>query len=209
VRFLYPMMLDLSGRLVVIIGGGAVAARKAAGVLAARAMRVKVIAPEICEAMPQVVERLLKKYSPEHLAGAGLVFAATNSPEVNAAVVRDAHELGIWVNRADFSEDHGGDFSTPALLREDELLITVSAGGNPALAAAIRDEMKNRLDARWSQMATAMKTVRPRVLREVISEEVRRAMLRDLASIEALEVLERGGIDGLWSWLTQRHLEQG
>lgn len=203
------MMLDLSGRLVVIIGGGAVALRKAAGVLAAGAMRVKVVAPQITDAMPTAVERILEGYAPRHLAGAGLVFAATNSPEVNAAVVRDAHELGILVNRADSSEDDGGDFSTPALLREDELLITVSAGGNPALAAVIRDEIKNALDARWSKMAAAMKVLRPQVLREVADEKTRRTILRELASADALDVLDHDGVEGLWTWLTERHLKQG
>ena len=53
-------MLELRGRLIVIIGGGEVASRKASGLLAAGATRVKVIAPEITDTMPAGVERILK-----------------------------------------------------------------------------------------------------------------------------------------------------
>ena len=200
------MMLDLSGRLVVIIGGGGVAARKAAGLLAAGALRVKVIAPEICDAVPQAAERVLEEYLPRHLDGAGLVFAATDRAEVNAAVVRDAHRLGLLVNRADSGEEDAGDFSTPAVLREEELVVTVSAGGNPTLAAAIRDDLQTRMDARWLKLARAMKVLRPRAQQET-SGEVRRALLLDMATPGAMDVLDKDGVDGLWEWLRKRHMK--
>lgn len=207
VRFSYPLMLDLSGRLVVIVGGGRVGARKAGGLLSAGAVRVKVVAPEICDAMPAGIERIMERYSPSHLAGANLVFAATNVAAVNAAVVRDAHELGLLVNRADGSDDDAGDFSTPALFRERDLVVTVSAGGHPVIAAAIRDELKTHIDRRWLAMLDAVQSLRPRVLSEIASEETRRSVLREMASSEAMEILEREGVEALWAWLLKRHVK--
>lgn len=200
-------MLDLSGRLVVIIGGGRVAARKAGGLIAAGAGRVKVIAPEICDAMPAGIERIMEQYSSSHLAGASLVFAATNVLAVNAAVIRDAHELGLLVNRADGSDDDAGDFSTPALFRERDLVVTVSAGGHPVIAAAIRDELKTHIDRRWLMMLDAVQALRPRALSEIASEETRRSVLREMANSEAMEILDRQGVDALWAWLLKRHVK--
>jgi precorrin-2 dehydrogenase/sirohydrochlorin ferrochelatase len=198
-------MLDVSSRLVVIIGGGGVAARKVRGLLEAGATRVRVVSPTFCESMPHGVERVGREYQTGDLDGASLAFAATDRPEVNQAVVRDANHLGILVNRADAGDEAPGDFSTPAVLRDGELVVTVSAGGSPALAAVVRDGLRDRLEPRWVAMASAMRELRPRILDGHVKIETRRAVFRDLASNDAMAVLERGGIDELWSWLKERH----
>jgi precorrin-2 dehydrogenase/sirohydrochlorin ferrochelatase len=206
VRCAYPLMLDVSRRLVVIVGGGAVAARKAKGLLEAGASRIRMISPEFCDAVPAAVERVIERYAPGHLEGAGLVFAATDQADVNSSVVRDAHQLGLLVCRADSSEEDSGDFATPALFREEALVITVSTGGSPTLAAAVRDELAARLDPRWIKMARAMRELRPRATM-IVCVNKRRELLRDMASAEAMDVLDKRGIDGLWGWLWERHLK--
>jgi precorrin-2 dehydrogenase/sirohydrochlorin ferrochelatase len=205
VRAAYPLMLDVSSRLVVIVGGGGVAARKARGLLEAGATRVRVVSPAFCESMPDGTERVGREYQAGDLDGASLAFAATDRPEVNQAVVRDANRLGILVNRADADEEAPGDFSTPAVLREGEVVVTVSAGGSPALAGVVRDGLRDRLDARWIAMAAAMRELRPRIRDGGAPIETRRAAFRDLACDEAMAVLDRGGVDELWSWLERRH----
>ena len=152
----YPLMLDISQRLIVIVGGGGVAARKAAGVIEAGAMRINVIAPEHHEKLRSLPVTLVpESYQTGHLAGAGLVFAATDSPAVNASVVRDAQSRGILVSRADGDDETPGDFITPARFSASVVTVAVSAG-SPALAARVRDELKNRFDPRWAKMAEAM-----------------------------------------------------
>src|SRR3954468_5369705 len=142
VRCAYPLMLDVSQRPIVIIGGGSVAARKVKGLLDAGATSITVVAPEFCESIPAGVQRITARYTADHLTNAGLVFAATDNPDVNAAIVRDAHQRGLLVSRADSTDDETGDFATPAILREENLIISVSAGGSPTLAAALRDEIE-------------------------------------------------------------------
>jgi precorrin-2 dehydrogenase/sirohydrochlorin ferrochelatase len=199
-------MLDVTQRPIVIVGGGAVAARKANGLLAAAATRVTVVSPQFCDAIPPAVRRITAPYAPDHLAGAGLVFAATDNPDVNAAVVRDAHQLGLLVCRADSADDddHSGDFATPAAFRDDGLVVTVSAGGSPTLAAALRDHLRAATDVRWSLMARAMQALRPRTIQSY-APGARRAVLREMATADAMDVLQTAGVDGLWSWLRQRH----
>jgi siroheme synthase-like protein len=204
-RHTYPILLDLADRLVVIVGGGAVAVRKAAGVIEAAAGRIRCVSPTFHPDLPAVVERVPEPYRSEHLDGAGLVFAATDSAEVNDAVVRDARARGIWVNRADADDGLSGDFTVPARLREGPVTVTVSAGGSPALVAAIRDGLAARWDARWTAMAEVMQTLRPMVLSANLAGGRRSEILRDLASEEALDVLATGGVDRLTHWLRQRH----
>src|SRR4051812_47060021 len=100
-RTAYPLMLDVSGRLVVIVGGGAVAARKARGLIEAGATKVRMVSPIFHKDVPAAVESIAERYEARHLKGAGLAFAATDSPETNDAVVGDARRLGILVSRAD------------------------------------------------------------------------------------------------------------
>lgn len=198
-------MFDLSGRLVVIIGGGTVGTRKALGVLAAGAT-VRCVSPRFCEQMPANVERVVGRYQPGNLDGAGLVFAATDQPDVNSAIVRDARSRSILVCRADQDETDPGDFSTPAMHGQGDLVITVSAG-SPALAALIRDRLEGAIDPAWAQMARAMKELRPRVKSLGIPIENRRQIFRDLATDAAIDVLRERGLDGLKLWLASRHPE--
>ena len=187
-------MLDLRDRLVVIVGGGAVGSRKAKGVLDAGAAAVRVVSPQFHAEMPARVERIGEKYETRHLDGAGLVFAATDDATVNAAVARDARMRGILVNRAD-SDD--GDFLTPAVLREGAVTIAVNAGGSPAIAARIRDEIAKTLQPRWIALAEAMTELRPMVLAADLPGETRRDLFRELATEEAAEIAVSGGVPAL------------
>lgn len=203
----YPILLDVSDRLAVIIGGGAVAARKASGLLETGCRRVRVVAEQVRGDFPPVVQVVEEPYRASHLEGAGLVFAATDSPEVNDTVVRDARARGILVCRADVEPDLPGDFTVPARLHKGPVVVSVSAG-SAALAASIRDGLAARWDPAWTRMAEAMKVLRPKVKGEHrLSVRQRREVFRDLAGAEAIDVLGSRGLDELWKWLVQRHPE--
>ena len=204
--FRYPMLLDVEDRLIVIIGGGNVAVRKALGLLEAGATRIRAVAPRFADPFPEGVQRIAEAYRAEHLQGAALVFAATDSPQVNSAVVRDAHAVNALVCRADSDEDAPGDFSTPAKFVDGPMIITVSAE-SPALAALVRDGLRERFDPRWSAMAAAMQTLRPRIVSSSTPAALRTAIFRSLATEEALATLEAHGLHGLQRWIVERHPE--
>jgi siroheme synthase-like protein len=203
VRFAYPLMLDVSDRLIVIVGGGAVAARKAATLLETGATRIRIVAPQFDPQMSKRVQCISEPYQPHHLDGAQLVFAATDSPATNEQVVRDARSRGVLVNRADEAEPCG-DFVTPARFCQGEVIVSVTAG-SPALAVAIRDDLARRLDRRHAKMAHAMQTLRPLIRDSALDSQRRATIFRDLASEEALETLAAGGMDQLRRWLAGRH----
>ena len=203
----YPVILDVSDRLIVVVGGGAVASRKIVGLIEAGASRIRCVAPEFSADIPDSVERVAARYEPRHLDGAGLVFAATDSADVNAAVVRDARECGILVSRADTGDGPSGDFATPAMLRRDCVLVTVTSS-SPALSARIRDGLAERWDERWSKMADLMQRLLPWLTRGGgVDQTTRAAILRELASEDALHVLHSGGENAVFHWLSERHPE--
>lgn len=197
----YPISIDISNRLIVIVGGGSVALRKASSLVEAGARRVRIVAPEINPCMPAGAECIRETYVPTHLDGASMVFAATNSHQVNAVVTRDARARGILVNQAD--DPAASDFATPAQLRRGPVTITVSAG-SAALSIAIRDSLALRFDDRWQQMAQAMQELRPMLQSDAqLNEESRQALFRALATDEAFEVLAKKGMAGLKNWFAQ------
>ena len=202
--FTYPLMLDVSGRLAVIVGGGGVAVRKARGLFDAGARAVRVVSPAFHPEMPDGVDRVTAAYEPAHLDGADLAFAATDVPAVNERVVRDCAARGILVNRADQDDAAPGDFATPAQLKRGPVVVTVSAG-SPALAATVRDGLAARWDERWSAMAEAMREIRPAIVNDPSLPPARRAELfRWLATEEAMGVLAGGGVEALRRRLSER-----
>jgi precorrin-2 dehydrogenase / sirohydrochlorin ferrochelatase len=193
----YPILLDLSDKRVVVVGGGAVALRKVTKLIEAGAMDITVVSPRFADGFPEMVRRIESEFKPEHLAGAALVFAATDVPDVNAAVVAEARRLGIWASRAD---EQKSDFTAAAVLRVGGATLAVWAD-SPALAAAMRDKISQNWDQRWTAMVEAMKTLRPLVLDSGLAPERRREVLRELASQAAIEKLASGGIEGLRQWI--------
>jgi precorrin-2 dehydrogenase/sirohydrochlorin ferrochelatase len=198
-------MLDVTDRLVVIVGGGPVAVRKARGVLEAGGTRVRCVSPTFDPGMPEGVERVPEAYEARHLDGAGLVFAATDLAAVNDAVVRDARARGVLVNRADADDEQPGDFAVPAKLRQGPVTVSVATGGSPALAVLIRNRLVERWDPRWSQMAEMMLGLRRVLVERLEDPQARREAFRDLATDEALDVLDASGPEGVVQWLLARH----
>lgn len=144
---LYPLNVDLSGRSLILVGGGKVAERKVRGILSAGTeTSICVIAPKITMVLQEhaAAGRLCWKqvcYADGMLEGAFLVYAATDLREVNAAVAAEAKRRGIPVNVID--DPAASTFQVPASIRRGELILSVStAGGSPALSRAIRMELE-------------------------------------------------------------------
>jgi precorrin-2 dehydrogenase / sirohydrochlorin ferrochelatase len=202
VSHVYPLFLDVSRRSVVIIGGGAVAARKASGILAAGGKSVRAVAPKFVREFPAEVEKKIGNFEPADLEGAELVFAATDSTAVNDAVVAEARKRNILVQRADGEEsDEPVDFISPAILRCGPIVVAISAGGSPALASALRDVLAGAVTDDWVKLAEALKQLRPKIKASGLPISRRREIFRALATSDAADALAAGGIANLCQWL--------
>jgi uroporphyrin-III C-methyltransferase / precorrin-2 dehydrogenase / sirohydrochlorin ferrochelatase len=140
---LYPLSLRLTGRRVVVVGGGSVALRRVAGLRAAGA-DILLVSPRLTPTLDDLASRGLitarrRGYEPADLDGAWLVLACTDQPGVNAAVAGDAERQRIWCVRAD---DSGTSAAwVPAVGRSGAVTVAVNAGRNPRRAAALRDRL--------------------------------------------------------------------
>ena len=146
----YPAMLNLRGRLAIVIGGDRVAAEKAAG-LASSGARVRVLSPTFCDelltlAEQQQVTLQQKMYDYGDLAGAFVVVAALNpytEPQLVQAVWSETQERNQLVNIVDVPEYCS--FILPSILRREPLTIAVSTeGASPGLAKRIRHSLEER-----------------------------------------------------------------
>lgn len=137
----YPVGLRLLDRRVVVVGGGQVAHRRVAGLLAARA-RVTVVSPEVTPALEALVEPgsltwVRRRYEAGDLDGAWYAVAATDDPAVNAAVAEEAERGRMFCARAD--DRAASSVWTPAVGRHGDLVVGVHGGGDPQRAIGIRD----------------------------------------------------------------------
>ena len=121
----FPIFLDLTGKKVVLVGGGAIAARRI-GVLRQFGCEITVIAPTLsCRA--DDLTWLARPYCAGDLEGAVLAIAATNDRQVNRRVGEDAKALGIPVSVADCEAECS--FYFPAICVGDGLVAGVVSEG--------------------------------------------------------------------------------
>ena len=132
----YPIALDLTGRCVVVVGGGRVALRRAAALLGAGAV-VRVIAPDVTAELAGLdVTVVARPYRDGDLAGAWLAHAATGDADVNRAVAAEAERRRVWCVRAD--DAAASPAWTPAVTRHGDISVAVTAGGDPRRAQRLR-----------------------------------------------------------------------
>jgi siroheme synthase-like protein len=192
----YPIVLTgLAGRCCVVVGGGAVAARKAQALVEAGARPV-VIGPELgpeVEAMAVAGQVQIERrcYRPGDLAGAALAIAATGDRQVNAAVAEEARQRGVLVNVVD--DPALCTFTLPAVVRRGDLLVAISTGGqSPAFARHLREMLEEIIDPAYGELLALVGSLRPRVLSRVLRERQLQVWKR-LLDGELLAILRRDG----------------
>lgn len=163
--FDYPIMLDLTGVPVLVVGGGRIALRKIEGLLAAGA-DVTAVAPLVVAAIHALpLHVVVRDYEPGDLDGMRLVITATDDPAVNASLAAEATRRGIWVNSAD--DPANCTFILPAVARDGSVTVAVSTGGaSPALASHLRGEFQRRLGEIGAAEAAVILAAQRAALRE-------------------------------------------
>ena len=199
----YPVILDLRGRLAVVVGGGAVGRRKVAGLLEAGA-RVRLISrdPVPAACWLQSIELHLRPFHPADLDGATLAFAATGLADIDQAVLAAARARGIPANLAAAPET--GDFTLPAALHRGDLTVAVATGGRaPALAALVRDRIAAGLGPEWSQVLEVAAALRREKLTDCRESVYSSKVLAELLDAGLANLLARGETETINHLLTR------
>jgi len=140
----YLVGLRLTGKKVVVVGGGTVAQRRLP-LLIANGADVYVITRSATPAVEGMsgITLTLREFRDGDLDGAWYAIAATDDPDVNAAVVAEAERKHIFCVRADVARE--GSAVTPASFEYEGLSVGVLAGGEHRRSAAIRSAIHEAL----------------------------------------------------------------
>jgi len=196
---LFPLFADLRGRTVVVVGGGAVAARKVEA-LRGTGARIVVGAPALEPELSLLaangeIEHIEGSFEPGWLDEAWLAIAATDDAAVNRAVAEAGEARRVWVNVVD---DAGlARVHLPARVERGPLQIAISSGGGaPMLARLVRERLETQFDESFGALAQLLSRHRERI----------RARWPDLAQRRrAFERLLAGPLQGLLR--RRRHIE--
>ena len=194
----YPLFANLENKLVVVIGGGAVAERKILSLLDYRA-KLRIISPELTEALELLVESGIceherRVYQQGDLLEAWLVVCACADQQTNRQVFEEADKNKIFVNVVDVPEYCS--FYVPSIVRRDPLQIAIStAGSSPVLAREIRKELELQYPQYYSLYLQVLAEVREIVKQRVLGDEKdRKPLLEALVASDLLEKIKEGVI---------------
>jgi siroheme synthase-like protein len=182
---LYAAFLNLEDRKCVVVGGGPVAERKTAGLLAAGA-RVVVVSPQLIGrlsrwARNKRIEVRKRPYRRGDLSGATLVFAATNDRDVQRSVAAEARRAGALVNLADDPEGSG--FLVPVTFQHGEVRVAIStSGASPALARFLKQRLQRALGRDYRKALNTLRRAREHARGTIPSQKDRARFLRQLTA---------------------------
>jgi precorrin-2 dehydrogenase/sirohydrochlorin ferrochelatase len=139
----------------------------------------------------------MEAYTPAHLDGASLVFAA-GPAELNARIVADARVRGLWVNAA--SEPASGDFFLPATLRRGDFVLAISSGGAaPILTQRVRERLEAEFDETFGVWVSLLAEMRPLLMEHIVGAEQRKQAMTALCQWHWLERLRRKEVSNVRS----------
>ncbi|MDT8358371.1 MAG: bifunctional precorrin-2 dehydrogenase/sirohydrochlorin ferrochelatase [Methanomicrobiaceae archaeon] len=176
-----PLMIDFSGRIVTIVGGGTVGARKAS--YFHQDAEVRVVSRSFSEDLAGLsVERVccdLDGISDAGIdglvAGSFLVIAATSDWKLNRRIAGRCRELGILCNLA---TGEGGDVLLPSVVRGERYSVAIStAGQSPGVPRYVRGVLERELGG-LDAMIAIQQELRTLLREKVTGQEERQRLLR-------------------------------
>ncbi len=194
----FPLFLDLSGLRVLVVGAGAVAARKLALLAGTGAERL-VVAPELSPEVVALVESgevrwLAEVFAVDQLEGVRLVIAATDDRLANAQVASAAKAAGIFVNAVD--QPDLGNVAVPAMVRRGQLTVAIGSDGQaPVLARRLRARIEALLPTRLGDLLALLKRYRPAIRARWPDVDERRRAYERVLDGELPALIEAGRAD--------------
>ncbi|MEE8168713.1 MAG: bifunctional precorrin-2 dehydrogenase/sirohydrochlorin ferrochelatase [Candidatus Hydrothermarchaeales archaeon] len=199
---MFPVLLNLKGKSVVVFGGGKVAERRVAKLLKANA-KIRVVSKEFTHSLKRLADRnrglelitltLDAANAREFIRGSDFVLIATNDKDLNNTIEKESKAGGKLVNRADGLAD----FSIPATLELGDAIISISTSGkSPAVTKAIKRRIKKAITKEDILQVELQEFARKRLKKSIKDQAKRKEVLREaLNSPEILRLLKKGAVD--------------
>lgn len=188
-----PLLIDLTNKQVVIVGGGKVASRKAQA-LSDYSQHIIVISPNINDIIQTLVNQnkvvwKRKCFEVGDIENADFVVAATNHPDVNKQIQQAIPKHTLF-NHA--SEAETGDVSFPSTFNRDRLSISVSTdGASPKLTKHIIEQLQVLYPSSYVPFIQFLYTSRQIIKSLTISHEQKQRLLTQIIDIEYLDTAKQ------------------
>lgn len=188
-----PLMLDLSGRKIVIFGGGAVGERKAelfCGCAETFVISLE-FSPRLQELQSSGQVRLFQLdllsatdlTLKELISGAFIVIPATSNFELNQKITELARESDILINQVDAL----GSVVVPSVIKRGDLVIGISTLGNsPAVSKYTRKQIERVITPEYSYMIRLQDELRTYLKEHVAEQRKRKELLWKVLESEAV-----------------------
>ena len=188
---MFPLFIDLSGRVCLVVGGGKIAEEKVSGLLHTPA-EIRVVSPD---ATPDIAgwaeaQRLTwqrRKFIASDLDGVFLAVVATGDSELNAGIYREAQARGVLCNAVD--DPPNCDVYYASVVRRGPLQIAISTSGySPALSQRLRKEFEKSFGPDYADWVTELGKIREEMMKSGVPDvEERRQRLHQYASQAGFE----------------------
>lgn len=193
----YPIMMNLEGKQIIVVGGGRVALRKINGLRESGAC-ITVISPKLENELKKLADNgnisWIEEEFDESLLDlcpeAVLVFGTTDQREVNLRIQTASTKRKIPCNIADVPDLCT--FIVPAVITQGDLIISVSTGGSsPALARRIREDLEKVFGPEYAVMTRLMGGLRKQILSTGSSSDENRKLFLEIVDSEMLDALRQ------------------
>ncbi len=194
----YPVNLDIQNRPCLVVGGGAVGARKVATLVECKAV-VTVVSPDTVPALVRLADEktiVLKRraYRSSDISGMFLVIGATDDEALNRRINTDAERQGLLCNIADRPQICN--FILPAVVRRGDFVMAIStAGKSPAFAKHVRQRLESEFGPEYGDLLDLMGAIRTRLLAEAHAPEAHKPLFEQLIDADLLRLVKDGDTD--------------
>jgi siroheme synthase-like protein len=194
----YPLFMDLAGRPCLVVGAGAVAARKACSLLDCGAI-VTVVGVLPAAAFRALERRGVvlreRRFRASDVGRQALIIAATDDRAVNAAVAAAARRKGIPVNAVDDPENCS--FIVPAVVTRGDITVAISTGGrSPAAARLVKERISEILGDEYAALVRLLGAHRGSMKDAVAGQATRARAWKRMLDAGVLESLRCGDRKG-------------
>jgi siroheme synthase-like protein len=187
---LYPLFLNLEGRRVLVVGGGAIAKRKVDSLLSSGAL-VTLVAPVVNAALTELANSSTivlrqRKFVESDLEGVVLVISAADDAIAQQQIAAAARAQNVLINTVDQPELC--DFIVPAVVRSGDVLVAISTSGrSPALAAALRAKLETVITDDVGRAARVLGEIRSEVHSRFSDADRRKRVFEEIVASGILD----------------------
>ncbi|MBF0225371.1 MAG: bifunctional precorrin-2 dehydrogenase/sirohydrochlorin ferrochelatase [Desulfobacterales bacterium] len=202
----YPIILDITDKNCLVVGGGAVATRKAKSLLEGEA-NVTIVSLEFTAELKLMAEKgelkIIKKgYDSLDIDKMFLVIGATDNEALNLKIYEDAKARNLLCNIVDFPK--GCNFILPSVIKRGDLMVSISTSGkSPAFARYLREKFENNFGIEYEIFLKLMGSIRTKLLLQAKSPEIHKNTFLKLIESDILENIKLNKINKINEILRQ------